>query len=136
MIINEYQELAMRTNDGKCTERLYDFINMYRTLKDDYDNEDILHILGFNPGELINGCFGLTGETGEFVDQIKKFIFHEHDFNFDNLVKELGDVCWYLALLCNALGIQLEDVMRENIEKLKRRYPEGFSSEASINREE
>ena len=137
MTINEYQQLAMRTNDGECSYRVGTKIDefFHRKIRQSLLRSDVAEEL-YNPGELLNGALGLTGEAGEVADMIKKHIFHGHDLHTEDLVKELGDVCWYLALLCNAIGIQLEDVMIENIEKLKRRYPEGFSSEASINREE
>ena len=126
MTINDYKELAMRTNDGQCTERVtnkcVDFLGYPHDATD--------------PGELLNGALGLTGEAGEVADLIKKFTFHGHDLDRDELVKELGDVCWYVALLCNAINVPLEEVMCNNIDKLKRRYPGGFSETASINRTE
>lgn len=79
-------------------------------------------------------AIGLAGEAGEVVDNIKKAIFHRHGLNQGQLQKELGDVAWYLAGLCTKLGFSLEDVMRQNIDKLMERYPDGYSSEASINR--
>ena len=51
------------------------------------------------------------------------------------LKKELGDICWYIAETATALDLSLEDIMAANIEKLRKRYPEGFSSKASIHRE-
>lgn len=126
MTIKEYENLAMRTNDGKCTNRVGGKASAW-IIGD--ENE-------VDPGELLNGALGLTGEAGEVADQIKKLIFHGHDLDRDGLIKELGDVCWYLALLCHAIGVPLEEVMTLNIEKLKKRYPEGFSESASINRKE
>ena len=128
MTINEYQELAMRTNDGICNYRLFVASFDY----EDNLNDQLKDLI--NPGELINGALGLTGEAGEVSDMIKKHIFHGHDLDRDDLIKELGDVCWYVALISRALGVNLEEVMSLNIEKLKNRYPEGFSEEASINR--
>lgn len=121
----EYQALAMRTNDKKCVSRVYNSCTDYF---EDIDKPD--------PGELLNGALGLTGESGEVSDMIKKYIFHGHDLDRDELIKELGDVCWYLALLCTAIGVDMSEVMSRNIEKLKARYPEGFSESASINRTE
>lgn len=89
-----------------------------------------------NPGELLNGALGLTGEAGEVSDLVKKYLFHGHDLEREEMIKELGDVCWYISLLCHAINVSLDEVMLSNIIKLKRRYPEGFSSEASINRKE
>lgn len=145
MTIKEYENLAMRTNDGKINERVrnetktFDYwLQEYeRATGDDLEShEDAIKAHGYDPGELLNGALGLTGEAGEVADQIKKTIFHGHKMDYDGLVKELGDVCWYLALLCHAIDVPLEEVMTRNIEKLKKRYPEGFSESASINRKE
>lgn len=127
MTINEYQALAMRTNDGLCNSRLLGKGLTYTTDR----NEDSV-----DPGELINGALGLTGEAGEVADIIKKYIFHRHNLNREELIKELGDVCWYVALLSYTIGVPLEEILSINIEKLKKRYPEGFSEENSINRKE
>jgi len=85
---------------------------------------------------LLVAALGLAGESGEFVDAIKKWAFHAHPLDADELRKELGDVLWYVALACDALDLRLGDVMAANIEKLRRRYPEGFSGERSLHREE
>ncbi len=132
MEIREYQDLAMRTNDGACSSRVQLKIDEFFAdlLKADSDETII------DPGELLNGALGLPGEAGEVADLVKKYIFHGHDLNRGELVKEIGDVCWYLALLCHAIDVPLEVVMISNIEKLRNRYPEGFSESASINRTE
>jgi NTP pyrophosphatase (non-canonical NTP hydrolase) len=85
---------------------------------------------------LLNAALGLCGEAGEFADSLKKWGFHSHPLDADELRKELGDVLWYAALACDALGLRLGDVMAENIDKLRRRYPDGFSSERSLQRSE
>ena len=85
---------------------------------------------------LTNSVMGLCGESGEACDLVKKHLFHGHELDRESLIKELGDVAWYLAEGAEALGIPLEEVFERNIEKLRRRYPEGFSSEKSINRNE
>lgn len=74
---------------------------------------------------------GLAGEAGEVVDYIKKAIFHQHGLDIPTLVDELGDVMWYVAAICTTLGIDLEDVMHRNIDKLKARYPNGYSADDS-----
>lgn len=81
-------------------------------------------------------AIGLAGEAGEIDEIIKKGIFHQHGINLEHIEKELGDVLWYLAGLCTLLGLDLSVVMEKNIEKLRRRYPNGFTPEASRNREE
>lgn len=89
--------------------------------------------LSFEENMMLAGL-GLTGEAGEIADLIKKKLFHKHEIDRDEFVKEIGDVLWYIVFLCNSLGIELEEAINVNISKLKRRYPKGFSSEASIAR--
>ena len=108
MTINEYQALAMRT------------------LNPDLDKQEIL----------LNSVMGLCGETGEVIDHVKKHFCHGHALNKEHLIKELGDVAWYLAEAAHALGVSLEEVLAGNIEKLRKRYPEGFSTEKSIEHKE
>lgn len=78
---------------------------------------------------------GLAGEAGETVDLLKKYLGHGHELDRLKVQKELGDVLWYLAAIATVLGIDLDHVAHVNVEKLKARYPEGFSHEASRNRE-
>ena len=95
-----------------------------RTLNSELDKKDIL----------VNSVMGLCGESGEAVDIVKKHLFHAHVLDKEKLIKELGDVAWYLAEAATALDIPLEEIFEKNIEKLKARYPEGFDTEKSINR--
>lgn len=85
---------------------------------------------------IINFAFGLTGETGETVDLLKKILFHGHDLeiNKDKLVKELGDIMWYVAGIATTAGLSMQDIAAVNIEKLRQRYPDGFSQQQSIER--
>jgi NTP pyrophosphatase (non-canonical NTP hydrolase) len=83
---------------------------------------------------LPTAALGLAGETGEFADAVKKAKYQGHDLDVADLANELGDIAWYVALACEALGLNLGDVLYENIEKLQRRYPDGFSAERSRNR--
>ena len=107
MTPNEYQKLAMTTlNPALSKEQV-----------------------------LVNGVMGLCGEAGEAIDLVKKHLHQGHDLDKEALVKELGDIAWYLAETATALDIPLEEVLQRNIEKLRRRYPEGFSTEHSVNRE-
>lgn len=108
MTVNEYQKLAMTT------------------LNPDLDKKDVL----------INGVMGLCGESGEAIDIVKKWLAQGHELDKKRLAKELGDIAWYLAETATALDLELEDIFQANIEKLKRRYPEGFDAQRSINREE
>ena len=106
MDANEYQKLAMTT------------------LNPALDRKDVL----------INGVMGLCGEAGEAIDIVKKYLAQGHELDRDRLAKELGDVAWYLAETAFAIGYELGDILQMNIDKLKRRYPEGFSVESSLHR--
>lgn len=108
MTINEYQTLAMRT------------------LNPELSKKDVL----------INGVMGLCGESGEAIDIVKKHLAQGHALDREALIKELGDVAWYLAETAYALNIELEDVLARNIAKLKARYPQGFETEKSVHRAE
>ena len=83
---------------------------------------------------LINGVMGLCGESGEAIDIVKRHLAQGHELDREHLIKELGDVAWYLAETAFALDVSLEEVCQRNIDKLKARYPEGFSAERSIHR--
>ena len=85
---------------------------------------------------LINGVMGLCGESGEAIDIVKKHLHQGHALDKEKLVKELGDIAWYLAETAYALDISLDEVFARNIAKLKARYPEGFDTEKSIHRDE
>ncbi len=108
MTVNEYQRLAMTTLNPALSKR------------------DVL----------INSVMGLCGESGEAIDIVKKHLHQGHELDKAALAKELGDIAWYLAEAATALDMELEDVLSANIEKLKRRYPEGFSKERSVERSE
>lgn len=86
--------------------------------------------------ELTTYLLGLGGEAGEVLDLFKKHLGHGHPLSRDAVVKELGDVLWYLSAIALMQGISLQEVARENLAKLHKRYPNGFSSQASIGRTE
>lgn len=106
MTINTYQQLAART---------------------------INHAL--DRDEMINhAVFGLSGEVGEISSLFQK-VYQGQELNESDLRKEIGDTAWMLAELCTAYGWDMEQVFIENIEKLRARYPKGFSAERSLHRE-
>ena len=109
MTINEYQAAALRTAQ---TEKF---------LASDL---------------LLNSALGLCGESGEVADLVKKHIFQGHDIDFDHIAKELGDISWYLAVGAYAIGYDLETILQMNVDKLKARYPNGFSADRSLHRAE
>lgn len=85
---------------------------------------------------LCNAIFGLNGEVGELTDLYKKGFYHGHDIDVIHVMSEVGDILYYACALCNELGIDFAEVCYENMEKLKNRYPEGFSAERSLHRRE
>ena len=95
-----------------------------RTLNPELDKKDVL----------INGVMGLCGESGEAIDIVKKHLAQGHELDTEHLAKELGDIAWYLAETATAIGYRLEDILQMNIDKLKKRYPEGFAAEKSRHR--
>ncbi len=108
MTFNEYQQAALRTAN---------------TTPERPRKERLAH-----------WALGLAGESGETAEMVKKHLFHDHDLDHTALVKELGDVLWYLAVLARELDVNLEEVALNNIAKLQRRYPHGFRTEDSLNR--
>lgn len=108
MQVNEYQTLAMKT------------------LNSELSRKDVL----------INSVMGLCGESGEAIDIVKKWLAQGHELDKAHLAKELGDIAWYLAEAATALDMDLEDIFQANIEKLKKRYPDGFAAGRSVDRTE
>ena len=106
MTVNEYQRLAMST------------------LNPALDRKEVL----------INSVMGLCGESGEAIDIVKKWLAQGHALDKERLTKELGDVAWYLAEAATALDIPLEEIFQGNLDKLKKRYPEGFDARKSMTR--
>lgn len=78
---------------------------------------------------------GMISEVGELNGVYQK-VYQKHPFDIGHAKKETGDILWFIAEYCTAMGWDLEDVMRMNIEKLKERYPEGFEAEKSLHRQE
>ena len=105
---NEYQKAALRT------------ANM------DYSSH----------GMIINGALGLCGEAGEVADIIKKSTFQGHKLDTEHIAEELGDVAWYLAITAAAIGVNFDEILSANVDKLMKRYPDGFDSERSVHRPE
>ena len=97
---------------------------------------DLLIDLDNNKAMLLNGAIGTSSEAGEALDIIKKHIFQGHELNKENLISELGDVCWYINLILTSIGSSFDEVFDNNIKKLRKRYGEHFDSNKSINREE
>ena len=108
---DEYQELALRT---ASKESLVDERAMLNA-----------------------AALGLNGEAGEIADHVKKVMFHGHPLDGetrDKIAKEIGDILWYCAMGAKGIGLGLGEIAQMNVEKLRKRYPEGFSTERSLNR--
>lgn len=86
--------------------------------------------------QLTNCAMGMAGEAGEFCDMIKKHIFHGHALDRDKVINELGDIRFYLEWAAHLIDVPMAEIEKRNVDKLRRRYPTGFSSEASINRQD
>lgn len=85
---------------------------------------------------MVNSALGLTGEAGEYADILKKHLYQGHELDKKHLAKELGDILWYVAMGCEAIGYSMNEVMLMNIKKLQKRYPDGFDSDRSQHRVE
>lgn len=107
MTFDQYQSLARRTQDKTLTNR----------------------------DQLEHALWGLSSEVGEICGIYQKLHQH-HPVDEKAVADEMGDVLWFLAELADYLGISLDSVAEHNICKLLKRYPEGFSGERSVNREE
>lgn len=81
------------------------------------------------------GIIGMCSESGEVLDILKKYNFQGHEIDRAHLIEEIGDVLWYLTETALAIDCTLEDIMDANVKKIKKRYPDGFSVEKSVNRE-
>ena len=81
---------------------------------------------------LLTASVGISAESGEFTEIVKKMIFQGKPCNEDNLEHlkiELGDIMWYVAQACLALEVDMDDVLDTNIKKLEKRYPDGHFAE-------
>ena len=91
-----------------------------------------------NLSQLLTAALGLTAESGEFTEIVKKIILQGKPYNEDNVFhmkRELGDICWYIAQACMALDTTFDEIIEMNVEKLKKRYPGGeFNVHQSENR--
>lgn len=107
MTLNEYQDLAQRTS------------------RKDISPDD----------HLMNAMLGLSGETGECCDLVKKCFYQDGRDIRASMMDELSDVMWYVAEAVTAMGWTLDEVAQHNIDKLRKRYPDGFSADRSLYRE-
>lgn len=118
-------------------------MNKYDILPDasDYDKEALKYLNPLRPNQLskrvadaTHGALGISSEVGELSDVIKKAFVNNLELDRTEIIKELGDVIWYCALVARAVDSDLHEVMAVNLEKIQARYGEKFS-EIRYNRE-
>jgi NTP pyrophosphatase (non-canonical NTP hydrolase) len=85
--------------------------------------------------DLLHAAIGISTEGGELLDALKKAIFYGKPLDSINLKEEVGDLMWYIALACHALGTTIDEVCIMNLNKLRARYPERFTSDAALVRD-
>ena len=127
-LLNDYQEFVDEVSSD-ATKHTKDFI----------DSVEIIDEQGVETSRLLTASIGLSGEVGEFNDIVKKCVFQGKEMDEDivtHLKSELGDVMWYVAQGCLALGTNIEELIDINTAKLKDRYPGGFDEFCSDNRDE
>lgn len=105
-------------------------INMYQTLAARTINQAISQIQ-----TLLHALHGMSAEVGE-IHSIYQKSYQGHEVDDDDLKAELGDLLWFCAEYCTAQGWDMEQICVKNIEKLRARYPKGFSAERSLHREQ
>ena len=118
--------------DGVTSEPSRDFAQLLKRMTEleVEDDCDLSHLL--------TAALGLTAESGEFTEVVKKIILQGKPYNKENvfhLKRELGDICWYIAQACVALDTTFDEIIEMNVDKLKARYPGGeFDVHHSENR--
>lgn len=85
--------------------------------------------------DVVHAAIGIATEAGEFLDPVKKFIFYGKPFDLTNMDEEIGDLLWYIGIYLNARGKTFEQVMQQNIDKLRTRYPEKFTEAHALHRD-
>jgi len=117
MTPNEYQKMALRTEFTPC------FV-----ARPDHDERLRL-------SRLVHAALGVGTEAGELQDALKKSIMYGKPLDPVNVMEECGDLMWYIALALAATGYTMEEAMERNIAKLRRRFPEKFTSENALTRD-
>jgi len=109
MTPSEYIEQAMRTHHGEYP----------------FEGENV------SP-QLEHALWGITSESGEMADLLKKAKIHGKELDTVELIGEAGDMMWYFALFCDALDISFEDLWDKNIRKLQARFPDGYDNQEML----
>ena len=128
--------------EGDLLRDYEEFVNEVRSYgsknpKNFIDEIERIEEQGVNPARLLTASVGLSGESGEFSDIVKKVVFQGKEIDDDvvkHLRSELGDIMWYVAQGCLALDTSIEELIEINTAKLESRYPGGFEAFRSENR--
>jgi len=131
--LKAYQEFVKEVTSGESLSSM----QMYNRI---IDIETTESKMGVNMALLMTGAIGISAEGGEFMEIVKKCVFQGKPMDKDtqfHAMRELGDIMWYWMNSCTALGIDPNDVIAENVNKLKKRYPGGeFDVHYSENRKD
>lgn len=137
--LNKYSEFVGAVTSEPSRD-LTTFMNRLDTLDANFNYETDAHGPDINVPLLLTACLGLAAESGEFIEIPKKMFFQGKPLNEENLFhmkRELGDIIWYWINACRALNLDPNDVIAENVNKLKTRYPGGeFDAHHSENRQQ
>ena len=123
MNATDYLNAALRTENTP---------HFVRALQSDGDERSAI---AHRMARLLHGMIGLCTETGELQDAIKKNLIYGKHLDVTNIVEEVGDVTWYLAIILSACGSSFEEAFAKNIAKLKARFPDKFTEELALNRD-
>lgn len=113
-----------------------DYMKLASRTKPSVDHDLNSAVTMSNNVTILHAMIGMVSEVGEIADTIKRWAFYGQDLNETNIREELGDLMWYIALLCNDRGFDMGEIMQENINKLMERYPSKFTIEDAIGRKD
>jgi NTP pyrophosphatase (non-canonical NTP hydrolase) len=125
--LNKYSEFVSAVT-SEASRDLTTFMNRLDVLDGNYDFANNQHGPDVNVPLMLTGVMGLCSETGELMEIVKKMVFQGKPLTQEShfhMKRELGDVIWYWINMCRALNISPDEVIAENVEKLKSRYPGG-----------
>lgn len=111
----EYQKLAERTEKARPVSDISARLLSYR---------------------LQHAILGLSSEIGELADAVKKYVIYEKEIDSENIIEEVGDILWYLSIVCNTMNFSMEEAAQANIEKLKKRYPDRYTNQDALERKD
>lgn len=125
---NEYLDASARTNP--------DVVPGLHTQGDDGNfDKSPTYLMSKHQLELLHASMGMVTEAAEFMDQMKRHVIYGAELDHTNLKEELGDMLWYIALAMRVTGTDFEAEMTRNIEKLKKRFPDKFTTDKALNRD-